>query len=138
VFITKMPVARIEDIARVMIKELAHRYGYKPEDIDTKVIGVKPGEKLYEELMSHEETRRSIELDKYFSVLPAFRGLYNTIDYKYRDVVNDNVTDPYISSEQVALTDDELRMFLSDNKLLDQDTIDKESPASRYWPGDKN
>ena len=39
-----------------MIRELAPMYGQNPEEIDIKVIGVKAGEKMYEELMSHEET----------------------------------------------------------------------------------
>ena len=51
VFITKMPVARIADLAEVMIRALAPRYGRRPEDVEIKVIGAKPGEKLYEELI---------------------------------------------------------------------------------------
>lgn len=138
VFITKMPVARIKDIADVMIEELAGRYGYSPADIKTEVIGVKPGEKLYEELMSDEETRRSIELNSYFSVLPAFRGLYTTIDYNYSGIVDEDVTNPYISSEQAALTHEELTSFFRKNNLLAMDTIDADSPTNRYWPGDKS
>ena len=33
VFITKMPVIRISDLAEVMIDELAHHYGHSPQDI---------------------------------------------------------------------------------------------------------
>lgn len=63
VFITKMPVIKIADLARVMIKELAPVYGYDSDKIKLKIIGSKPGEKLYEELMSQEETRRTVELE---------------------------------------------------------------------------
>ena len=63
VFITKMPVIRIEDLAKVMIEELSLAYARKSSDIDIEVIGSKPGEKLYEELMSDEETRRAVELE---------------------------------------------------------------------------
>ena len=41
VFITKMPVIRIQDLARVMIQELAPRFGYKPENIGIENIIMK-------------------------------------------------------------------------------------------------
>ncbi|HKJ87815.1 MAG TPA: SDR family NAD(P)-dependent oxidoreductase, partial [Gammaproteobacteria bacterium] len=46
VFITKMPVVRIADLARVMIDELASGYGHDPESLSITEIGTKPGEKL--------------------------------------------------------------------------------------------
>jgi len=137
VFITKMPVIRIKDLATVMIHELAPQYGYHPDDIKIIEIGVKPGEKLYEELMSNEETRRAVELDKYFSVLPAFRGLYQDRTYDYENLVSKQVTDPYVSADQDFMDLDTLRDFLISNNLLDQSRYGKKHPAKRYWPGDK-
>ena len=136
VFITKMPVIRIKDLAEVMIEVLAKKYGRQPHNIPIKIIGSKPGEKLYEELMSLEETRRSIELTKYFSVLPAFRGMYREIDYTYPDIVTNQVTTPYNSAEQQYLTQIQLRYFLDSNKLLETED-DLNHPNQRYWPGDK-
>jgi FlaA1/EpsC-like NDP-sugar epimerase len=79
VFVTKMPVIRIRDLAEVMIEELAAEYGYRPSDIRIDVIGPRPGEKMYEELISEEEIQRSIELPKYFvirpAILPTFRNM---------------------------------------------------------------
>ena len=119
VFITKMPVVRIVDLATAMIEEIAPIYGYLPKDIRTEIIGAKPGEKLYEELMSKEETRRAIELKDYFSVLPAFRGVYHDIDYNYPGVVTDEVTKPYISAEEKHMAVPEIKKFLRVNRLLD-------------------
>ncbi len=136
VFITKMPVIKIQDLAEVMIKELAPVYGYRPEDVQIQTIGAKPGEKLYEELMSYEETRRSVELPDYFSVLPAFRGIYEEIDYVYPDLVSNTVTNPYISADESALTQEELRDFLISNNLLAVEQEGKH-PDRRYWPGEK-
>ncbi len=136
VFITKMPIIQIKDLAEVMIQELSEDYGYAPADIEIETIGSKPGEKLYEELMSHEETRRSVELQNYFAVLPAFRGIYQEIDYSYENVISDIVTNPYISADETCLTLDELREFLLTNKLLEGHEY-KETPARRYWPGEK-
>lgn len=134
VFITKMPVVRIEDMAKAMIEELAPRYGYAPKDIQITEIGTKPGEKLYEELMSPEETRRALELKKYFSVLPAFRGIYHDIQYDYSDMVSTTVTNPYVSAEETPFSVEEIRSLLKEYKLLG--TPDEPTQA-RYWPGDK-
>lgn len=134
VFITKMPVIRIANLARVMIEELAPRYARSPEEIKIIEIGTKPGEKLYEELMSQEETRRAMELSRYFAVLPAFRGIYHNIDYDYPDVVSTRVTNPYISAEEEPLTHEELRNFLKEHRLLEEPG---ETTEQRYWPGDK-
>jgi FlaA1/EpsC-like NDP-sugar epimerase len=118
VFITKMPVIRIEDLARLMIDELAPVFGRDPGAIEIQVIGAKPGEKLYEELMSSEETQRALELERYFSVLPAFRSLYSHIQYDYESVVSERVTDPYLSGEREALNKNQLRELLVTNSLL--------------------
>jgi FlaA1/EpsC-like NDP-sugar epimerase len=134
VFITKMPVVRIEDLANAMIEELAPRYGHSPKEIEKNEIGTKPGEKLYEELMSPEETRRAIGLKNYFSVLPAFRGIYHDIQYNYPELLTATVTNPYVSAEEQPLTVVQIRKLLHEYKLLG--TPDEDTKA-RYWPGDK-
>lgn len=134
VFVTKMPVIRIEDLAHVMIAELAPAYGFKPEDIEIQVIGTKPGEKMYEELMNIEETRRSKELDLYFSIIPAFSGIYRSTRYAYPTVLSDTVTNPYHSANEKPLTRVQLKDFLSSNKLLSEGTQIAHHPSERYWP----
>lgn len=134
VFVTKMPVIRIEDLAIAMIEILAPKYGRDPNEVNIKEIGTKPGEKLYEELMSHEELRRTIELKSYFSVLPAFRGIYHDINYNYTDIINTVVTDPYTSEHQQPLTIEEIKDFLEKYNLLESPV---EQTEQRYWPGDK-
>ena len=129
VFVTKMPVMRIEDLAIGMIDELS-----SAGRVDVIEIGSKPGEKLYEELMSDEETRRTIELKKFFSVLPAFRGIYCDIKYNYTDIVSEIVDDPYVSQQQTSLTIDQVKSFLQDNNLL---LNPSSAENTRYWPGDK-
>ena len=125
VLITKMPVVRIQDLAEAMIQELAALYNYRPEDIQIENIGVKPGEKMYEELMNLEETRRAWELKRYFVVLPAFSGLYRNINYTYADIVSRTVTNPYHSGNETCLSKDQLAEFLRKNNLLESDLADK-------------
>jgi FlaA1/EpsC-like NDP-sugar epimerase len=119
VFVTKMPAIRITDLAMAMIEELAPRYGKTFDQIDVVEIGAKPGEKLYEELMNDEETRRTIELKYYFSVLPAFRGVSFNIDYSYPNTVNCKVDRPYVSEKEMPLTREEIKELLRTNSLLE-------------------
>jgi FlaA1/EpsC-like NDP-sugar epimerase len=119
VFITKMPVIRIADLAQAMIDALAPLYGHDPKKISIQHIGAKPGEKLYEELMNDEETRRALELPLYFSVLPAFRGIYDDIQYDYADLVSDRVTSRYVSADETPLPLPQIRSFLKQNGLLE-------------------
>lgn len=138
VFITKMPIIRIKDLAEVMINELAPKYNYRPEQIEISEIGTKPGEKLYEELMSEEEMRRAVELKDYFVVLPAFRGIYRDIQYDYEDIESDKVSNPYNSSNEKPLSKDELLSFLNKNGLLRVDNVPTGHPHKRYWPGEED
>jgi FlaA1/EpsC-like NDP-sugar epimerase len=134
VFVTKMPVIRIEDLAEVMIEELAPIYGHNPEDVSINVIGTKPGEKMYEELMSAEETRRAWELERYFVILPAFNSPYRHVVYRYQDLQSQMVTNPYHSGNEKPLSKDELRAFLKENYLLLEDPDHARHPSERFWP----
>ncbi|MBY6189175.1 polysaccharide biosynthesis protein [Microbulbifer agarilyticus] len=116
VFITKMPVVRIEDLAHSMIDILASRHNLK-HDYKVIEIGIKPGEKLYEELMSEEEMHRSLETERYFVVTPAFKNLYEK-EYKYEGVVSDTVDRPYISSVEPAASRDEVKNYLLEKKVI--------------------
>jgi FlaA1/EpsC-like NDP-sugar epimerase len=136
VFITKMPVIKIKHLAEVMIKELAPQYGHHPEDVQVKIIGTKPGEKLFEELMTSEEIRRSIELERYFVVKPGFTSLYNKIQYEYPNAISNQVDRPYNSSNEKILSKEELTEFLYEHQLLEGESIPHFEPDKRYW-GDK-
>ncbi len=118
VFVTKMPVIRIADLAEVMIEELAPAHGYKPDQIQVKVIGSKAGEKLYEELMNDEETRRTLELERYFVVSPAFKSVYGEISYVYPGVKREKVDRPYNSSLEQPMSKEELREYILKHNLL--------------------
>jgi FlaA1/EpsC-like NDP-sugar epimerase len=134
VFVTKMKVVRIQDLAEVMIRELAPVYGFTPEQIKIEIIGTKPGEKMYEELMNTEETRRSWEIPKYYVILPAFTSSYQNVKYSYDNIVSKKIADPYQSDKHRPLSKKELTQFLGENGLLERDASLSEHPAERYWP----
>src|SRR6056297_1203221 len=135
VLVTKMPVIRIQDLAEVMIETLSSAYGHNPEKIRIDIIGTKPGEKLYEELMNDEETRRTIELPDYFAIYPAFSSLYRNIDYTYPEILSCSPQTPYNSANESVLTKAQLRSFLYEHDLL-AETEGPPHPDQRYW-GDK-
>ena len=118
VFVTKMPVVRIIDLAHVMIAELAPSYGHDPAAIKIQIIGSKPGEKLYEELMNDEETRRTVELERYFSVIPAFKTVYGLIRYDYAGVLSEKVNRAYNSALEPPLSREQLCTYLRAGGLL--------------------
>jgi FlaA1/EpsC-like NDP-sugar epimerase len=67
-FIPRVPAALVTDIADVLI-------GDRP--IQTKIIGVRPGEKVHESLISEEEATRTVERGEYFAIramLPEVDG----------------------------------------------------------------
>ena len=112
VMVTKMPVARIEDIARVMRDELSGTRAIKIEE-----IGSKPGEKLYEELMNDEEVRRTYEYGDFFVILSAFA---EPTSVKYAHLAEQPRPDrPYHSAQETSMTPDELRAFLRQTGILD-------------------
>jgi FlaA1/EpsC-like NDP-sugar epimerase len=119
VFVTKMPVIKITDLADTMIEILSQG---NSELIKTKIktIGVKAGEKMYEELISEEEVRRTLELTNFFAVLPAFKGIYHEITYNYGDVINNSPGQAYSSNMEISLTKSELKNYLIQNGLLNK------------------
>lgn len=111
VMVTKMPVARIEDIANLMRAELG---GCKP--IKITEIGAKPGEKMYEELMNDEEVRRTFELGDFFVTLSAFA---HASDPRYAHLANCAKPDrPYNSAVEPALSPAELAAYFKEKGVL--------------------
>ncbi len=61
IFIPKLPSMRVVDLIEALAPSCT-----------VKVIGIRPGEKLHETLLSIEEARHSLEFGKYFLVEPDF------------------------------------------------------------------
>lgn len=119
-FVTKMPVVRIADLAQVMIEELAPRYGRDPQSIQITDIGPRPGEKLFEELMNEEETRRAVELDRYFAVLPTLKPVHSASSYVYEGMQTVDHSRPYNSSLEEPMPIEELRSYLREHAVLEE------------------
>ena len=59
-FIPKIPSYRLTDLAKAIAPEVKH-----------EIVGMRPGEKLHEEMITETDALNTIEFDDYFVVLPA-------------------------------------------------------------------
>ena len=63
IFVPKIPSVRIIDLARAIAPKLTH-----------KVIGIRPGEKLHEDMITEDDARMTVELDDRYAICPT---IYN-------------------------------------------------------------
>jgi FlaA1/EpsC-like NDP-sugar epimerase len=117
VFIFKMPTVRISDLAEVLIAELAPHYGHGPEDIKVEIIGTKPGEKMYEELMTDDEAFRSLERHDMFIIVPQIEDELAKIDVSAYDAVPIKSKD-YVSKDVVPITKNEIKTILMKDGII--------------------
>ena len=85
IFILKMPVVRIRDLADVAIEAYAKKCGYNVEEIKKKIIGPRPGEKIFEELMTETEAKKAFETEDMIIITPQIHfpdGHLAVSDYK--------------------------------------------------------
>lgn len=61
IFIPKIPSMRVTDVASALAPDLPHR-----------IIGIRPGEKLHECMITEDDSRTTIELSDRFVIQPAF------------------------------------------------------------------
>jgi len=107
IFVTKMPIFNIGDFAVMMKNSFAEKAGRNQNDIDIEVIGLRPGEKLYEELTTEEEAVRTYEIDDFFVVLPIEDPYHNLFDYSSYRNDGELVDRVYDSSKEPALSVEE-------------------------------
>jgi FlaA1/EpsC-like NDP-sugar epimerase len=116
IFIFKMGAIEIMDLAEVMVEELAPKYGYSPEEIKMEIIGTKPGEKLYEELITEDEARRALETEDMFILLPEMKE-FLLIDKSSYPSVSEAEVKAYTSKEEKHLSKTEIKEILYKENL---------------------
>jgi len=117
VFILKMPVFNLKDFVDVVVEEVAPKYNINPEDVKIKKIGARPGEKLYESLMTEEEAENALETDKMFIVLPHKLLRVDINKDNYKEAKSCALKD-YNSKNSRKLSKQELKELLYEAKLL--------------------
>ncbi|MBN1324544.1 MAG: polysaccharide biosynthesis protein [Methanotrichaceae archaeon] len=110
IFILKMPVMKISDLTQVMIEELSPE-GMK---IESKNIGRRPGEKMYEELMTELEATNAYESEDMIVVLPHQRGYLDHQSQEPSMPANFRKTEmeSYSSQDAALLSREEIKVML--------------------------
>ncbi len=62
VFVPKIPSMKITDLVRALAPEC-----------ETKIVGIRPGEKLHEVMVPEDDARHTLEYDDYYAILPSFQ-----------------------------------------------------------------
>jgi len=60
IFVPKIPSYKITDVAKAVAPECK-----------TEIVGIRPGEKLHEEMITETDSYQTIEFGKYFAILPS-------------------------------------------------------------------
>jgi UDP-N-acetylglucosamine 4,6-dehydratase (inverting) len=95
IFIPKIPSMKIMDLAEVIAPEAKKR-----------IVGIRPGEKLHEILLTEEEAKHAKEFDQYFIIEPEF-PFWNEGNFKDGKILpngfsyTSNTNKEWISKEQM-------------------------------------
>jgi UDP-N-acetylglucosamine 4,6-dehydratase/5-epimerase len=112
IFILKMRLFRIAEVAKVMIEELGPKYGHKYGAVKTEMIGIKAGEKLAEQLMTESEQQRTYETNEMFVITPDFKELADVRRF-YRDSAAKGEIKPYVSSDPIFANSADIKRVLN-------------------------
>ena len=81
IYVKKVPSMRVTDIARAIDPAAKHQ-----------IIGIRPGEKLHEQMIGGEDARSTYEYDAYYKILPAINDMGNQTRIKGGRKVPDGFT----------------------------------------------
>ena len=110
-FVNKAPAANMENLAQA-IKEL-----YGREDIKTKIIGTRHGEKLYETLCTREEMSAAHDMGKFYKIAIDNRDM-NYSKYIYKGEKNISSSQDYNSHNALNLNVEQIKALLLSCSLL--------------------
>lgn len=111
VFVLKMPILKITDLAQSLIEsyEQATQRSYTGSIIES---GIRPGEKLYEELMTLDESERALENQSMY-VIPSN---FNVVNQEYEGFTKAKHQE-YSSHTAPQLFMSEIRELIEENQL---------------------
>ena len=103
IYVPDIPAVNIMDMVRIMIGN---------KDIEVKVIGIRPGEKIHEILISEEEIPRTIKRGNYFVICPVLPKIR-------RVQIDKPILTSELSSADYCMSREETKQFLKEVGYLD-------------------
>jgi FlaA1/EpsC-like NDP-sugar epimerase len=116
IFTFKMPVARMMDIAEVVRDMVSEINGQPPVPIT--IIGMRPGERLHEVLMTGEEAERAIRQEELILIPPMNPNIPGRKFIQKEPVVGQELKELYRSELATHLTKDEIRKMIEQLNIL--------------------
>ena len=111
-FVLKMPVILLKDLVKVVSEEKCKKHNLDPAAIKIEEIGLRPGEKMYEELMTYDESTHAWELPDMY-IIPS--GFSDHTEYAAAKKAKPGI---YASNRQSPLTIEEIRDLIRSQKLI--------------------
>ncbi|MCB2288861.1 SDR family NAD(P)-dependent oxidoreductase [Clostridium sp. CS001] len=114
-FVLKMPVIKLYDLAEVVVEETCNKLNISREEVNLQTIGLRAGERKFEELMTREESEVAYDLGNMYAVLSlAHAGSCNEEYQKYKKAK----VGSYNSSDENILSKEEVRTLLKEEDLV--------------------
>ncbi|AKV01143.1 UDP-N-acetylglucosamine 4,6-dehydratase [Labilithrix luteola] len=113
-FVTKMRALAVTDLASAMSEVLSR------PPVDIVKMGLRPGEKLYEELLSAEEVPRTLDLERLLVVVPAEENSAASAELRKHYSEGARVTKEWNSSLDVRMTRAEIAAYLREHRILEK------------------
>jgi FlaA1/EpsC-like NDP-sugar epimerase len=71
IFVPRIPSYRILDVAEAIAPGMEKR-----------IVGIRPGEKIHEEMITETDAISTIEFEKHFVILPSFQPAWNIDEFR--------------------------------------------------------
>ncbi|MDF1507832.1 SDR family NAD(P)-dependent oxidoreductase [Robertmurraya sp. DFI.2.37] len=111
VFVLKMPIIKLCELVDVLIEEVTQKYNLS-KAVAIKQIGIRPGEKMFEELMTEDEVRVGLETGNMYIIQAPYVG-----SHSYKDA--HPIHNPPRVREDAAIDKETLRSWILEEKLVD-------------------
>jgi len=117
IFILKMPSAKLGNFVKIAVEEIVANSDRKQQKIQIERIGIRPGEKMHEELMTTDEASRAKELEAMYIILPMITEPFMEKQYKYPGE-KQFAGLPYQSNNQDLMTNEQIRLMIRSANLI--------------------
>jgi FlaA1/EpsC-like NDP-sugar epimerase len=108
-YIPRVPSARVTHVAKILIDG---------RPIETRIVGIRPGEKVHEILVSEEEAFRTVERGPYYAILPMLPELRSP------DGTGATLSREYSSAEDVMNLEGTARLLRAQRLMVEDLSID--------------